>query len=84
MKRWLIWPGLILQWLKKIFEVRAPKSIVALCWQAGLSMRMALRIQQELARVPHKELIYPREGTDYPLAEKDILWQLDFIGVKAS
>lgn len=67
--------------VSKIIAMGAAKPVVAICWKAGVSMRLALRIQQEMAKVPHKELIYPRGGTDYPLSEADFKWQLDFLGL---
>lgn len=67
--------------VKKIFELKSAKSVVALCWAAGFAMRTSFRLQQEVAKIPHKELIYPRGGTDYPLSEADLLWQLDFLGI---
>lgn len=67
-----------------IFETKSAKAITAMCWKSGLSMRTALRMQQDVAKVPFKELIYPRGGTDYPLSETDMVWQLDFIGVPTS
>ncbi len=70
--------------INRIFEMKAPKPIVAVSWHAGLSMRMALQLQQEMAHIPPKELIYPREGTDYPMPEEDINWQLEFLGLKKS
>ena len=66
--------------IDKIFAMGAAKPVVAICWKAGLSMRFALRLQQDMAKVPHKELIYPRGGTDYPLSEADLKWQLEFLG----
>ncbi len=66
--------------IDKIFAMGAAKPVVAICWKAGLSMRFALRLQQDMAKVPHTELIYPRGGTDYPLSEADIKWQLEFLG----
>jgi hypothetical protein len=63
--------------------MKAPKPIVALCWRAGLSMRFALRLQQEMAQIPHLDLIYPRGGTDYPLSEREMTVQLDFLGLKS-
>lgn len=63
-----------------IFAMKAAKSIVVLCWKAGLSMRTALRFQQEVAKIPHQELIYPKGGTDYPLSEEEICWQLEYLG----
>lgn len=68
--------------VKKIFDMHAAKPIVALCWKAGLSMRMALRLQQEMGKVPVKELVYPREGTDYPMTKAELVWQLEFLGLK--
>lgn len=68
--------------VEKIFGMKAPKPVVALCWRAGLSMRMALQMQQELAQVAPGELIYPRGGTDYPLTEEELLRQLDLLGIK--
>jgi len=66
--------------VEKIFEVKAPKSIVALCWRAGLSMRLALHVQKELGHIQPKDLIYPRDGTDYPLSKEQMQWQLEFAG----
>lgn len=66
----------------KIITTGAPKPIVALIWRAGLSMRMAIKVQQEMARIPQREVLLAKGGTDFPLDEKDMLWQLDFFGVK--
>lgn len=68
----------------KIIDMKAPRPVVALSWRAGLPMRLALKLQQELAHVPHNELIYPKEGTDYPMDEDEMKWQLEFLGVKAA
>jgi uncharacterized protein (DUF2336 family) len=67
--------------VQKIFDVRAPKSICALSWKAGFSMRFALRLQQTLGRVPPSSLIYPRYGTDYPFPEEDMKAFLRLIDV---
>ena len=66
------------------FGLNKAKPIVALCWKAGLSMRFALRLQKEVGRVPARELLYPRDGVDYPLSTEDIQWQLEFLGFKKS
>ncbi|MGZ9097325.1 MAG: DUF2336 domain-containing protein [Micavibrio sp.] len=70
--------------IKRIIALKAAKPIVALSWKAGLSMRMALQLQQELGRVPPRELIYPRDGTDYPLSPEEMNRQLEFLGLKAA
>lgn len=70
--------------VKRIFSMQAAKPVVALSWRAGLSMRMALQLQKDMARVPVKELIYPRNGTDYPLSKDELVWQLEFLGLQAA
>ena len=67
----------------KIFDMGAPKPIVALAYHAGLSMRMALTLQKGAGKIPPKEIIYPKGGTDYPLTEEELNWQLEFLGLKA-
>ena len=67
--------------IHKIFDLRAPKPIVALTWKAGLTMRSALKFQQEIGKVAPKELLYPKGGEDYPLTEEDMKWQLEFQGL---
>lgn len=65
----------------RIFDMQAAKPICALVWKAGLSMRMALRLQQEIGHVQTKELLYPKGGTDYPMTEEELHWQLEFLGL---
>lgn len=67
--------------VKKIFDVKAPKAICALTWKCGFSMRLALKLQQNLGRIPPQSLIYPRGGTDYPMTADELKWQLDAIGL---
>lgn len=67
--------------MENIVGMHAPKPILAVCWRAGMTMRLALQLQKELCMVPSKELIYPRGGTDYPLEKKDLEWQLEFLGL---
>jgi uncharacterized protein (DUF2336 family) len=68
--------------IRKIFSMKAAKALVALCWHAGLSMRMALEIQKQMGGIPHKELIIPKGGTDYPMSQEDMIWQLEFLGLR--
>lgn len=68
--------------IEKVFDVKAPKSICAICWKAGLSMRLSLLLQQSIGNVPTRSLIYPRGGTDYPFTRDEMEWQLDFIGIE--
>lgn len=67
--------------VEKIFKMQAAKPIVALVWRAGLGMRLALTLQKNLGRVTPKQLLYPRDGTDYPMDDEELNWQLDFLGI---
>ncbi len=69
--------------VEKIMGANAAKSIVALCWRAGLSMRLALLLQKDVAHVQPKELIYPKDGSAYPLTEDQLNWQLEFLGLES-
>ena len=73
--------GISIEKIDTILGHRSAKSVVAICWKGGLSMRTALALQKDFVNVPVKDLIYPRGGTEYPMSEEDINWQLDFLGV---
>ena len=69
--------------LEEILASASAKPIVAICWKAGLSMRTALTMQQEMAKIAHQKLIYPKGGTDYPMTEDEMEWQIEFLGLEA-
>lgn len=68
--------------IDKIFKIKKAAPICSICWKSGLSMRFSFKLQQEVAHIPPKELIYPKGGSDYPLEEKDMIWQLEFFGIE--
>lgn len=63
--------------IDKLLRIGNGKPVVALAWKAGLSMRMAMRLQVRIAKVPPTKLLNARNGTDFPLSETDMLWQLE-------
>jgi uncharacterized protein (DUF2336 family) len=67
--------------VRRVFALQKPRPIVALCWRAGMSMRFALQLQQNPGRVPYQDWVYPRDGTDYPLTEGEMIQILDFLGM---
>ena len=64
----------------KAVSLKNAKAIVALAWKAGLSMRTAVQLQLRLARLPPATVLNARGGTDYPLDEDEMRWQLDLVG----
>lgn len=61
-------------------SLRNAKAIVALAWKAGLAMRTAVQLQLRLARLPPPAVLNARGGTDYPLDEDEMRWQLELVG----
>lgn len=67
--------------VKKMLTAGSPKPVVALCWKARLPMRVCVELQRQAAKIPPKDLVYAKGGTDYPLSAEEIKWQLEFFGV---
>ncbi len=56
------------------------RTITALCWKAGVTMRFALDVQRRIGHIPPKSLIYARDGVDYPFSPQDMTEQLGLFG----
>jgi uncharacterized protein (DUF2336 family) len=69
---------------EKMMHAGAARPIIALCWKAGMPMRLAVTLQRDVAKLAPKDMTYARGGTDYPLTEDEIRWQLEFFGVQAA
>ena len=41
-------------------------------------MRFAVQLQLRMGGVAPNQILNPRAGTDYPLSESDMVWQLEF------
>ncbi len=64
--------------VRRILSSRNGKVVTSLCWRAKLSMRLAIRIQTDVAHVPNKNLVNAKDGVEYPFDEKEMDWQLSF------
>jgi len=65
----------------RIFQTGSAKPITALVWRAGLSMRVAFKIQTLLLHLPANDTLPARDGVRFPLSEKEMLWHLNYFGV---
>ena len=61
----------------RLLKTKQPKAVVSLAWKAGLSMRLAIRLQLRIARIPPQQALQARGGTDYPLPREEMQWRLD-------
>lgn len=67
--------------IQKTFEARNGRLITALVWRAKFSMRTAVMIQRDLAKVPPRLMLNARNGTDYPMSKPELEDQLKILGL---
>lgn len=73
--------GTDVETVRRVLDSASAKAVTALAWRAGLSMRCARELQAKGARIPPRRLLNARHGTDYPLTEAEMRWQLDFFDI---
>lgn len=71
--------GISAERVRQVISSRAPKSIVALCWKAGLGMRTAQQIEIRIAHIPPADVINAKDGIDYPFSGTEMRQYLRFI-----
>ncbi|MFC7333757.1 DUF2336 domain-containing protein [Rhodocista pekingensis] len=74
--------GIPLDTVDKIVGGQSPRGVTAVCWRAKLGMRFARQVQLRLAMIPPSAVMNAKDGTDYPMTEAEMKWQLEFFGVK--
>ena len=67
--------------VRKIFASRSAKPVTALVWHAGLSMRVAFRIQSFVMKLSAGELLPARAGVHFPMTEDEMRWHLGYFDV---
>jgi uncharacterized protein (DUF2336 family) len=65
--------------VSRAISMRSGKAIVALCWKADLSMRVATRVQMHLAHIPPSDVLRATASDDFPLSKDEMRWQLEFM-----
>lgn len=63
--------------VKKVLTSMSAKAVTALAWKSKLTMRQALQLQLKIAGIAPHQVLNPRDGTDYPLTEREMEWQLE-------
>ena len=67
--------------VNKVLAAQNGKVITALAWRAGLTMRAAIQLQTRMAGIAGRDVVNARGGTNFPLSEADMIWQLEYVGV---
>jgi uncharacterized protein (DUF2336 family) len=66
--------------VRRMLMTRSAKPVTALVWRAGLSMRVAFKIQRFVMKLPADELLPARNGAFFPLTEDEMRWHLGYFG----
>jgi uncharacterized protein (DUF2336 family) len=64
--------------VEKILDSRSAKGVMALAWKAKLPVRLAVQLQQRIGGIAPRSVLNPRAGTEYPMKEEEMNWQLEF------
>jgi len=70
--------------VRKAASLQNAKALVALAWKAGLSMRLATRLQMNLAKIPPSGVMRATASDGYPISPEEMTWQLEFIAGMAA
>jgi len=71
--------GVPLEGIMRMVSGQNAKGIVSVCWQAKMSMALAVELQTLLCNIPKSALLGEPEG-DFPLSEDDMAWQIELFG----
>jgi len=62
--------------VRRILASGRGQPLVALAWHAGLSMRIAFKLQTFVMKLPAHALLAARGGVSYPMTPEEMSWQL--------
>jgi uncharacterized protein (DUF2336 family) len=62
----------------RIMVSQSGKAITALVWKAGLGMRVSVKIQTAVARLPAGKLVSARDGVHFPMPPDEMNWHLGY------
>ena len=66
----------------RILSSQSARGVVALVWRAKLSMRFAVKLQLQVARIPPRSVANPAPGDTFPMTPEEMNWQLEFFGAE--
>ena len=66
--------------VEAILNAHSARGVVAIVWKAGLGMRLAMKVQMQIAQIAPSSVVKARDGVDFPMTEEELTWQLEFFG----
>lgn len=67
--------------VRRVLESGSAKGAISLVWKAGLSMRVAFKLQTQVMRLSGKMLVPARRGIDFPMTDDEMRWHLGYFGI---
>ena len=68
---------------RRIMDSRSAHAITALVWKAGLHMRVSVAIQTYVLKLPGRDMLLARGGTEFPLPTQEMATHLGVFGIAA-
>jgi uncharacterized protein (DUF2336 family) len=65
--------------IRNLLKMQSAKSVLALTWKCGLSMKTALAIQEKILCLPFGKMLRPTAGGAYPMSDDDLSWQSELL-----
>lgn len=63
--------------VEEILHSETAVDVIAICWHADLAMRTAIEYQIKIARLPTRDIIYAKNGIDYPRSPAEMKRRLN-------
>ncbi|MCD6074159.1 MAG: hypothetical protein K0Q70_1042 [Rhodospirillales bacterium] len=63
--------------VNQMLGTRTAKAVLAISWKAGLSIKMAVRLQLDLAKVNRADVMRAGDDGGYPMSEADLDWYVE-------
>jgi uncharacterized protein (DUF2336 family) len=64
--------------IRDVLNSKTAKTIVALIWKSGFTIKCAVHVQSKFSNIPKPDLVVAGESGDYPFSDEDMEWYLDF------
>jgi len=71
--------GVPLEGIMRMVSGQNAKGLVSVCWQAKMSMKLAVELQTLLCNIPQSNQLGEVDG-EFPLSEDDMAWQIELFG----
>lgn len=65
--------------IRDILKMKSPKSVLATTWKSGLSIDVAVALQEDTLRLPASKVMRAKGKRQYPISDDDLSWQAELL-----